>query len=97
MKNTLLLLSALIVAPVWAEDASVVPSTLETSVQAAPDNKGKCVQMAFLSKNFSAKTAPVAAGNSSEPGCPTGCVFMACPPPSGPAQCCNTSTFQPCY
>ncbi len=28
--------------------------------------------------------------------CPTGCVFMNCPPPAGPVRCCNTATHTPC-
>ena len=96
MKNILLFLLAMIVAPVWAEDESVAPSYTEPSAQAAPDKKANCTQMAFLGKNLSAIVSPAAAGDSSEPGCPTGCVLMACPPPSGPVKCCNTTTYQPC-
>ena len=99
MKNILVFLLALIVAPVWAEDVSVAPSTTEPfarPTQAAPGSKANCVQLAFLSTKPSTKALPQSADGSSEPGCPTGCMLMNCPPPSGPVQCCNTSTFQPC-
>lgn len=29
-------------------------------------------------------------------GCPVGCSYMRCPPPSGPAACCNTTTLKVC-
>lgn len=28
--------------------------------------------------------------------CPPGCTYTNCPPPGGPARCCNTTTWQPC-
>lgn len=34
--------------------------------------------------------------NSTMAVCPTGCLYLRCPPPSGPYKCCNTTTFQPC-
>lgn len=107
MKNILLILLTLTVAPVWAEDVAVAPSTTEPSAQAtqtAPDNQANCIQMAFLSKNISAKTSSASATDLPEEdsstliaACPTGCALFNCPPPGGPLQCCSKTTFQPCY
>jgi hypothetical protein len=64
--------------------------------------KADSALMEFLSKNASAKVhwsiSATTSAVSSPLSCPTGCVFMNCPPPGGPALCCKkTSTgYKPC-
>lgn len=86
MKKILILLLALMVAPVFAEDA-----TLFTPLPEKATDKSECMQLALLSSDAPATNAP-----ESTLSCPTGCVIMNCPPPGGPVMCCSTRTYSPC-
>ena len=87
MKKTLLLLLALTVAPAWAADATVAPSKPQPqATQVAPETQSGNSWLNFLIKD--SKAGPMS--------CPAGCAFMNCPPPTGPLECCNMTTYQKC-
>lgn len=87
MKNLLLILLALIVTPAWAADKEGAPVA----------NPPASISLA------QAEPTPVPAPDPATPDsttitCPTGCTYMACPPPNGPAACCKRvgSQYQVC-
>lgn len=75
MKNTLLILLALLVTPAWAADAPPAPAEPKPTTQTTP-----------------------AAPDSTTTSCPTGCTYMACPPPNGAPACCHKvgAVYQVC-
>lgn len=101
MKKTmhLLLLSVFIALPAWAGDAvpvSAAPAaTAEAGAKATPEATAKEAKKAKKTKKAK-KAKQETAAEAAPLGCPTGCALMACPPPSGPVRCCNTTTHQAC-
>jgi hypothetical protein len=100
MKNLLLLFLALILTPAWAEDVAAPPAQISSTqtTLAAPDVKAGYSLTAPKSdvvKGLLEKLMGKDAGAAVE-SCPAGCALMACPPPSGPVRCCNTTTLKAC-
>lgn len=52
--------------------------------------------MAYLSKNELATVQWSISSSDAGGRCPVGCVYMHCPPPTGPVVCCNTATYKAC-
>ena len=96
MKSMLLIVLTLIVVPAWAADAPSAPPSQEPSTQtkqAVPKHKAK--HKAKLKAKEAAPTAAIQKTIPPKP-CNAGCANMNCPPPSGPMECCNTTTHQAC-
>jgi len=79
------------------KDAVYKEAVCSTTKKSEKTAEIKCAKadsglMAFLSKNAQAVHWSI----SEEPGCPTGCSLMHCPPPNGPIVCCNQTTYIPC-
>ena len=102
MKKMLLILLALFAVSAWAADVVVAPSAQATSDMQAGVREGS-------GNSLQSVLTPPKAGEATlttEPGsiltrpavgaCPTGCTSMHCPPPAGPVECCNTTTYKPC-
>jgi hypothetical protein len=83
----LCLLTFILIVPAWAEETAVELSTHKSAA--------KKVAPAAPTATAGAKAATTSDTTTS---CPTGCLMMACPPPSGPLACCHktSSGFAPC-
>jgi hypothetical protein len=86
--KSLLLLSALFAAPVWAEDAAPsIPKMTQTA------KVGNAV-LGLLVKDAKAEGVKTNKDVKAD-GCPVGCTLAICPPPKGAFVCCSNGV--PCF